>query len=74
MGVLAVADSTAASDSDSDLDAVTLSSGVRRLPKRAYELRSHDASSLLLCSARRMSCALASGVNATDRSWSKASV
>ena len=72
-GVLAVTDGSATGGEGGDLDAITLPPGVRRLLEGAYELRGHDASSLLLWSARLMSCALASGANAADR-WSKARV
>ena len=69
--LLAVADGSAGGGGVGDLDAGVLLSRVRRLPEGAYDL-GHDVSSFKLRSTPRMSFALASGVNADDRSRSNA--
>src|ERR1700732_2270034 len=63
--VLAVAYGTAAVGGRGYFDAVVVLARVRGLPVRAYNIRGHDASSLLLRSTRRMSRALASGDRAS---------
>ena len=69
--VLAVADGSAVGGGVGDLDAGVLRPRVRGLPEGANNL-GHDVSSFKLRSMPRMSFALASGVNADDRSRSNA--